>query len=515
MSRRPGAGLTGRIVEVFGDASDPSVDIPMIIAEFNLPTAFPDEVADEVSRLPEKVPAKDFKGRVDLRRELTVTIDPESAQDFDDAISLTRTRNGWKLGVHIADVSHYVRPRSAVWDEAARRTTSIYLPTCTIPMLPEKLSNNLCSLRPRENRLTLSALIELDAHANLKGFRIVRSVIRSAKRLTYREALAAITGKKTKLPGEIVKLLKNAARLAGLRNKLRMDRGALELDMPDVELDYDEEGHVAGAHPAERDVAHGMIEECMLLANECVAAFAEERGRKIIHRVHGSPDAEKLGDLFFFAKTLGLSSGSRDSRRAIQHIIAAARGGPLSHAVSLVILKSMQHAEYLPESGGHYALAAEDYCHFTSPIRRFPDLVVHSVLKEFDLGRRERRPFDWSSRLETYCRDASAMEVTAERAEREVVKVKLLRFLSDRIGEVMHGVVVSVEEFGAFVELEEVPVDGLIAVRNLPGHYEHDRRGHTLTGNRGRFRLRLGDRVQVAITSIDPARRELDLRLIS
>ena len=514
LDRRPSDRLSGHIVEVYGDGTDPSVDIPMVIAEFGLPDAFPEAVMSQVAALPDRVTKRDIKGRLDLRDDVTITIDPVSAQDFDDAISLTRTRGGWKLGVHIADVSHYVRPGSAVWVEAAKRTTSIYLPTHTIPMLPEKLSNGLCSLRPDEDRLTLSVLADLDAQGGMKHFRVVRSVIRSSKRLSYEEALEAVEGRRTSLGGPVVKLLKDAARLAKLLGAIRTKRGALELDLPEVELEYDKAGHLSGAHPLERDAAHRMIEEFMLLANECVARFAEDRGRRIVHRAHEAPDAERIQDLFFFARTLGIASDVRDTRHALQQIIESARSTPLSHAVSLVILKSMRHAEYLSESRGHYALATDHYCHFTSPIRRFPDLIVHSVLKERDLEAAARKPFDWAAHLDGYCRASSDMEIVAERAEREVVKVKLLRFLSDRIGEVMHGVVVSVEEFGAFVELEEVPVDGLVSVRKMRERLTLDRRAHTLSDARGRFRLRLGDRVQVTIEAIDLARRELDLRLV-
>jgi ribonuclease R len=246
-----------------------------------------------------------------------------------------------------------------------------------------------------------------------------------------------------------------------------------------------------------------------------VARFAEERGRRIIHRVHGSPDPERMEELFFFAKTLGLTANVKDTRQALQRIIDSARGTTLSHAVNLVILKSMKHAEYLTEGLGHYALATNHYCHFTSPIRRFPDLVVHSVLKERDLEARNRRPFKWSPVIDEYAAHSTRMEIRAEKAERELTKIKLLRFLLDRIGEVVHGVVVGVEEFGAFVELEEIPVDGLLSVRNLPGHVQHDSRRHTLNSGPKKTLLRLGDRIPVRIGSIDMERRELNLQWVS
>ncbi len=511
LSARAEGKLAGRIVQVFGSGRDPAVDLPMIVVEFALPTEFPDPALAEAEKLPDGVTPADLKGRDDLRGETIVTVDPETAQDFDDAISLARTKDGWRLGVHIADVSHYVRPGTALWEEAAERATSIYLPGRTIPMLPERISNNLCSLRPDEDRLTLSVLMELDDEGTLGDYRIARSVIRSAKRLTYAQALTAMVGEKTELPATVVGLLKSAGQLAALRTKFRHRRGALEIDRPEVELEY-EGDNVTGAHPQARDDAHRMIEEFMLLANECVARWGVRHSRPFIHRVHESPDPRSLTDLFFFAQSLGISSEVRNQRQAIQAMLERVAGTPISHAVNLVVLKSMKHAEYRAESLGHYALAAEQYLHFTSPIRRFPDLVVHTALKEFDLEKGRRKHTDWDALLERYASHSTDMEVRAERAERELVKVKLLRFLQNRVGETLHGVVVGVEEFGAFVELEEVPVDGLISSRQLGGRPEHDRRRHTLTGPRKHMRLRVGDRVRVQIDRIDLERRELDLR---
>ena len=504
--------LNGRIVEVFGSGRDPAVDVPMILAEFDLRTEFSAEALAEADRLPDGVGAEELRGRDDLRGETIVTVDPERAQDFDDAISLKRADDGgWKLGVHIADVSHYVRPGTPLWNEAAERATSVYLPGCTIPMLPERISNGLCSLRPDEDRLTLSVFMDLDADANVLDFRIARSVIRSAKRLTYGQALAAMTGDEANLPPAVVGLLRDAGKLAAKRTEFRRRRGALEIDRPEAELEYEGDS-VVGAHETPRDASHRMIEEFMLLANECVAKYGEQQARPFIYRVHEAPEARALTDLFFFAQSLGIAGEIRHQRQAIQAMLERVAGTPVAHAVNLVVLKSMKHARYTPESLGHYALAADHYLHFTSPIRRFPDLVVHSVLKELDLEKGRRKHTDWSALAEHYAGHSTDMEINAERAEREVVKVKLLRFLLGRQGETMHGVIVGVEDFGAFVELEEVPVDGLISSRQLGGHAEHDRRRHTLTGPRKHMRLRVGDRVKVQIERIDIERRELDLR---
>ncbi len=512
-SRSEGA-LSGRIVELLGSGRDPSVDVPMIIAEFAIRTEFPASVLAEAERLPDVVAPEDIHGRRDIRQEIVVTVDPETAQDFDDAISLSRGPGGtWHLGVHIADVSHYVRPGSALWNEAAERATSVYLPGRTIPMLPERVSNGLCSLRPDEDRLTLSVFMDLDADATVTDFRIERSVMRSAKRLTYGQALAAMTGDGANLPPAVVGLLRDAGKLAAKRTEFRRRRGAIEIDRPEAELEYEGDS-VVGAHETLRDASHRMIEEFMLLANECVARYGEEHSRPFLYRVHGTPDPRALTDLFFFAQSLGISSEVRNQRQAIQAMLERVAGTPIAHAVNLVVLKSMKHAEYRPESLGHYALAADHYLHFTSPIRRFPDLVVHAVLKDHDLEKGRHKQTEWSSLLDPYARHSTDMEVTAERAEREVVKVKLLRYLLARQRDTMRGVVVGVQEFGAFVELEEVPVDGLIGARQLGGHAEHDPRRHTLTGPRKHMRLRVGDRVKVQIESIDLERREMDLRWI-
>lgn len=506
--------LTGAVERVLGDPDDPASDIEVIIAEHDLPREFPQKVIDEVERFSERLSPVDVADRTDLRKELIITIDPEDARDFDDAISLKHDNHRWELGVHIADVSHFVRPGSATWTEAVRRGTSTYLPGHTIHMLPEKLSAELCSLRPDEDHLTKSAFISFDETGHPGKVRLERSVIRSAARLTYEQAADVIEGRSTNLSSGIVTLLKNAHGLAGLLRKVRMDRGALELELPEVKALLDDDGTVTGAQLYQRLPSHVLIEEFMIAANEAVARTMFKRSLPLVSRVHEDPDERDLRDLFAFAKTLGLSVGKDYSRKALQKLLWKVTDTPLEYAVHLVALRTFKRAEYSAKARGHYALAAADYCHFTSPIRRFPDLIIGSVL---DAGffKCTDKPFDresWMSQLGGWCVSSGKLERRAEAAERELNKLKLLRFLQNRIDTVMSGTVISVVAFGAFVELDDIPVEGLIRLSELKDdYYAFDPRAHTLVGRRRGKRIRLGDRLRVRIREIDLARRELDV----
>ena len=506
--------LTGAVERVLGDPDDPTSDVEVIIAEFDLPREFPQKVIDEVERLPERLSPADVADRTDLRKELIITIDPEDARDFDDAISLKHDDHRWELGVHIADVSHFVRPGSATWTEAVRRGTSAYLPGHTIHMLPEKLSAGLCSLRPDEDHLTKSVFISFDETGHPGKVRLERSVIRSAARLTYEQAADAIEGRDAGLSSEIVALLRDAHGLAGLLRGVRMDRGALELELPEVKVLLDDDGAVTGAQLYQRLPSHVLIEEFMIAANEAVARTMSKRSLPLVSRVHEDPDECDLRDLFAFAKTLGLSVGKDYSRKALQKLLRKVTDTPLEYTVHLVALRTLKRAEYSAKARGHYALAASDYCHFTSPIRRFPDLIVGSVL---DAGffKCIDGPFDrefWMARLGGWCVSSGELERRAEAAERELSKLKLLRFLQNRTDTVMSGTVISVVAFGAFVELDDIPVEGLIRLSELKDdYYTFDPRAHTLVGRRRGQRIRLGDRLRVRIREIDLTRRELDV----
>lgn len=506
--------LAGRIKQVLGNSDDPTVDLPLIVAQFGLPTAFPGEALRQAQGLVDAFAHEKLTGRTDLRDELIVTIDPADAQDFDDAISLRTLRDGWELGVHIADVSHFVRPDSPIWEEAVERATSVYLPGHTIHMLPEELSAGLCSLRPREDHLTKSVFIRFDRDAFPRQTRLERSVIRSSARLNYEQAARAIAGEQADVGPEVTVMLKEADRLAGQLNAVRNQRGALELNLPEVKIVLDDMGMVKEAKVPPRLSSHKLIEECMIAANEAVARTMFQRSLPLVSRVHQEPEEKSLKDLFLFARTLGLSVGKDYGRKAVQRLLKSVEGTPIEYAVHMIALRSLKKAIYSSRLRGHYALAASDYCHFTSPIRRLPDLIVHAVL---DSGyfKSTLEPFDpgfWESKIEAWAIRSSELERRAEAAEREMIQLKLLRHLSRNVGQTMMGTVVGVQEFGAFVELDDIPVEGLIRLRDLSDdHYEFAAGAHTLTGRRRGRRIRLGDRVRVIIEQVDLERREVDL----
>ena len=506
--------LTGVVERVLGSADDASFDRELIVAEFDLPGAFPEKVIEEARGLPQTVGDKEAEGRTDLRDELIITIDPEDAKDFDDAISLKRVGGRWELGVHIADVSHFVRPGGAIWTEAIRRGTSVYLPGHTIHMLPETLSADVCSLRPGVPRLTKSVFMTFDDDGQVRKVRLLRSVIRSAERLTYEQAAEAIEGKADGLSDDVVSLLRDANALAKRLNQVRMSRGALELELPEVDVQVDESGSVTFAGVRERLDSHRLIEECMIAANEAVARTMAKRGLPVLSRVHEEPDERDLHELFGFARTLGVKVGNDRSRRGVQKLLLAVKDTPLEYAVHLVALRSLKRAHYTSKLRGHYALASSDYCHFTSPIRRFPDLIVGAVLDEgvFKCGARRFDPDAWERDLEGWAIQSGELERRAEAAERDLTKLKLLRALGERDEAVMMGTVVGVQAFGAFVELDEVPVEGLMRLHDLSDdYYSFDERAKTLTGDRRGRRIALGQRLRVRVDRIDLERRELNL----
>ena len=506
--------LTAVVERVLGDGDDPACDLQVVLAEFDLPGDFPKDVLSQVDDFPEVLTPDDLAGRLDLRNSLVVTIDPEDAKDFDDAISVSRQGDSWELGVHIADVSHFAGPGSPLWTEALRRGTSVYLPGHTIHMLPERLSAGLCSLRPGEDRLTKSVFIRFDAQGAPGKVRLARSIIRSGARLTYEQAAAVIAGDHARFQPDVVDLLLNSASLAGILHQTRMARGALELELPEVKVNLDGAGDVTGASLRERLVSHRLIEEFMIAANEAVARSIFRRSLPLASRVHEDPEEDALKDLFFFAHSLGLSTGKDYTRRAVQRLLLEVTDTPLEYPVHMVALRSMKRAHYSSRARGHYALAASDYCHFTSPIRRFPDLIIGAILDQ-GFFKSTDHPFDrnfWTDQLEPWCVSSSDLERRAESAERVLIRIKLLRYLKALTPRIMTGTVVGVTNFGAFVQLDEVPIEGLIKLHDLAAdYYDHDPRGHTLTGRRQGGKISLGKRLRVKITNIDLDRRELDL----
>ncbi len=503
------------IVNVLGERGQPGVDTMTVIAEFGLPGEFSEQVLEDARQQADEFD-ESLGPRTDFTNETVVTIDPITARDFDDAISLKQIENGhWQLGVHIADVSHFVRPNTELDNEAFRRATSIYLPDRVIPMLPEIISNNLASLQPNRVRYCMTALIEFTDDGVPIGTELHRGAIKSCHRFNYEEIDEYLEDDrpwKKKLSPSVFGLVRNMHTLAMKLRQRRMARGSFDLAIPEIEIQLDDDGRVSGAVARKNTESHQVIEEFMLAANEAVAQHLVDQGLYLMRRVHDLPTPSKLTDLKTMIGDLGYKAGNLGSRFELKRIIEESRDTVHQHAVHFAILRAMPKAIYSPKELGHFALASDAYCHFTSPIRRYPDLIIHRMLGALIDGQKPSADFGLLTRLGYHCSD---LEQRAEKAERELKKLKLINYFRERIGTEMDAVITGVEAFGLFAQGIEMPASGFIPIDSLPkDKYHFERRVRTLTGFRDENQFRMGDEVRIRVVNADPDRRELEFALV-
>jgi len=521
VTRHAAAGqpAQGAVCEVLGRLEDPGVDTAIIVRKHDIPDGHGAEAIAEAERIGPAVRPADIKGRTDFRDRIVVTIDGEDARDFDDAISIERLANGhYWLGVHIADVSHYVKEGSALDREAYERGTSVYFPERAVHMFPEALATGLCSLKPHVDRLVQSCLMEVTPHGDVVRHEIHDGVIRSTECMTYTSVNAILTGDEElrERYAPLVPAFELMADLFAVLNQSRRRRGSVDFDLPEPQVILDTEGLVADIIASERNVAHRLIEEFMLLANETVASHLEDAGMPSLYRIHEQPDPLKVEEFEAFIRTLGYSLNAPDggpTPRHFQALVEKIRGTPVERPIAFLMLRTMQKARYDSVNMGHFGLAAASYTHFTSPIRRYPDLVVHRLLGELQHTRvteERREALEFS--LPEVGRHTSERERRADEAERELLQWKKVRFMADKVGESFDGYITGVAPFGLFVELVDHYVEGLAHISTLADDYYRFTEGaHTLVGERGGRIYRLGEHVRVRIARVDLERRMIDL----
>jgi ribonuclease R len=502
-----------RVVEVLGKPDDPGVDTRVVIQKYGLLSEFSPEAVAEAGSLSEETIAEETARRVDYRAWTTVTIDGETAQDFDDAVSIRRLFSGnYQLGVHIADVSHYVRPNTALDRDAYLRATSVYFPDRTLPMLPEKLSNDLCSLRPRRDRLAMSAVLEIDGQGEVVSSAFHPSVIKTADRLTYTSVFKVFQDdpEETRRLAGLVPDLRLMRELARVLRRKRLEQGSLDFDLVEPRLVYSE-GQLRSVAAFEPNEAHKLIEDFMIAANVAVAAFLQEKGVPAVYRVHPPPAPEDLEDLRETLTHFGifLPKAGRVKSRDLQRVLDEVAGRPQEKFVNVRVLRALRLATYLEEDNGHYGLAEKDYCHFTSPIRRYPDLVVHRALKGVLAGAPLRMP-----RVAAIALHSSEQERLADSAEKDLVEWRIYRLLKARLGDEFMGTVVDFNKGGMLVEIDDYFVDGMLAFGDMDGDYYYAKSRGALVGKRSGRTFELGDRIKVQLASVDPILRRMSLILV-
>lgn len=506
----------GKVVEIIGHINDPGTDIMSIVKGYDMPVEFPEKVLNQAERVGKDVSEADMAGRMDLRDWQMVTIDGEDAKDLDDAVSLTEVENGWKLGVHIADVTNYVQEKSALDREALKRGTSVYLADRVIPMLPHKLSNGICSLNAGENRLALSCIMTVDKKGEIVDHVIAETVIRVDQRMSYTSVakiLEAQDEQERQKYEKLVPMFEQMAEVSGLLRERRKKRGAIDFDFPETKMILDEQGRPVELKPYERNVATKMIEDFMLAANETVAEEYFWREIPFLYRTHEAPEEDKVKKLSTFINNFGyhIHMGNEIRPKEIQKLLEKVEGTPQEALISRLALRSMKQARYTPENAGHFGLAAQYYTHFTSPIRRYPDLQIHRIIKENLRGRlSDDRMAHYEKILQEVATQSSEMERRAEEAERETVKLKKVEYMQDRIGEEFEGVISGITKWGAYVELPNT-IEGLVHVVNMKDdHYEYREEQYELVGEHFRNVYKLGQRVRVRVLGADRLQRTID-----
>lgn len=507
----------GEIIDILGKTGENTTEMHAILAEFGLPYRYPKNVEEAAARIDAGITDEVVASRLDMRDVTTFTIDPKDAKDFDDALSFRVLPNGhYEVGVHIADVTHYVQPDTLLDKEARTRATSVYLVDRVVPMLPEHLSNGICSLRPYEDKLTFSCIFEMDDNAKVYSSKIARTVTRSNRRFTYDEAQNVIESGHGDYAREILAL----DAMAKVLRAQRYENGSVEFDRAEVKFEIDEQGHPVSTYFKESKDANKLIEEFMLLANKAVATFigkpqGHKRAKAFVYRVHDMPDPGKLADLSKIARAFGYkvkeSGSAREVNRSINRMLAEVKGKGEENFLSTLAIRSMAKAVYTTGNIGHYGLGFDFYTHFTSPIRRYPDMMVHRLLDRYMNGGRSVNV----AKLEEQCKHSSDMEQLASNAERSSIKYKQVEYMGDHLGETFDGVISGVTEWGLYVELNENLCEGLVPVRDLADdYYDFDERNYCLIGRRHNVRYRLGDEVKVRVARTSLERKQLDFVLV-